>query len=332
MSVEFQLRLLEEVKNRNPDRPVLVRELSALLHLGNDAIYRRLRGDSLLTPSEIRTIALHYNISLDHLIFEGRREAQFSYNPLTQKDLSLDQYLSNVLNEFAIVENASQAQVFYAASELPIFHYAGSPLLFKFKLYVWGRTTWNLDYLVDRQFEKHLFPPFLDRLTERIFTSYGHLDSHEIWGMDIIDNTLNQIVYHFESGMLGSKSIAGRLFDELANLLERIEQMTKTGEKLSARKGNSTGARFDLYHNEMLFTNNMILISTDEGRRVFSSFTNPNYISTSDARVCAYIVQWFDSITERSVAISHSAEKNRRRYFGSLRNKLTRAREHIDKL
>lgn len=60
--------LLNAVREKIPQRTVLVNTLVDLLCIEKEAVYRRLRGEVAFTFAEIVTIANEFGISLDNLI------------------------------------------------------------------------------------------------------------------------------------------------------------------------------------------------------------------------------------------------------------------------
>ena len=66
----FQINFLETILGKFSKKSKAVDELSELLQVGKDAVYRRLRGDTVLAPEEMKVLARHFQISIDDFIFE----------------------------------------------------------------------------------------------------------------------------------------------------------------------------------------------------------------------------------------------------------------------
>lgn len=96
---------MEKVLGRFSRRGDAVDALTNLLSHSKDGIYRRLRGDTLLTPDEVLAIAQHFGISLDSLATEGSDKVIFSYNLFARKITSFRQYLEQV---YAALDNFVQ--------------------------------------------------------------------------------------------------------------------------------------------------------------------------------------------------------------------------------
>ena len=62
--MDLQETILDNILKRFPKKSAAVKELADLLDTGQNAVYRRIRGESILTPREIALLARHYNICL----------------------------------------------------------------------------------------------------------------------------------------------------------------------------------------------------------------------------------------------------------------------------
>ena len=82
MVKNLQKQIFEAVLSKYTSKAEAVEALSQLFALGQDAIYRRLRGDSMLTPEQIVVLTKEYNLSLDTLIYEEVDNVLFKFNTL----------------------------------------------------------------------------------------------------------------------------------------------------------------------------------------------------------------------------------------------------------
>jgi len=86
---------------------------------------------------------------------------------------------------------------------------------------------------------------------------------------------------------------------------------------------------FVLFHNEMIYTNNTIIVSTEAGKAIFSTLGNPNFIRGTDKRVTQFIEEWFDEIMIKSQPISAHAERARNHYFNRLLRKVEQTKARL---
>lgn len=327
----FQSKFFEQILSKFPKKSLAVEELSELLAVGKDAIYRRLRGDTLLTPDELQQLSLKYHISLDAMIYDTNNTVFCNYNAFTQKVTNFHQYLEGILGQIQQVAQLPNSTVHYASVEIPVFYYMYFPDLIAFKLYVWGLTTWNLEYLNERKFSKDLISYPTLKSIEELHQTYNNLPSTELWSLGILDNTLNQIEYISVTNRFENPEDALGLCDILMQLMGHLKSMAAYGHKfppnISAHTGGGT---FDLYHNELYSTNNTILVNTIAGQILFTTFCNPNFLTSTDSRLCTFTKDWFKTIISKSNSISLHSEKGRNWFFNRLERKIKAVRNRIE--
>ena len=142
--------LFESILNQFSSRSTAVEAISEMFGLGKDAIYRRLRGDTLLTPEEISQLAREFDISLDAYIFENSNTVFFRYNPFTRQIKDFATYLDGIHEELEKIAKLPNSRILYASAEIPFFHYCLIPEIISFKLYVWGRAFWEFDFFTGK--------------------------------------------------------------------------------------------------------------------------------------------------------------------------------------
>ncbi len=323
--------LFESILNKFSRRSNAVGALAEMFGLGKDAIYRRLRGDTLLTPDEISQLALAYDISLDAYIFENNNTVFFRYSPFTRQVKEFSDYLGQILTDLELISKLPNSRILYVSAEIPIFHYCLLPEIIAFKLYVWGRTFWGFDYLQERQFDFDLISYPVLKMTEELTKIYRNIPSIELWNSNIADFTLSQIEYHVLSGGFRDPNDALILCDRLDELMIHMRNLAAQGQKalVNSNLTNTFGASFDLYHNEMVYANNTIIVSTDKGKAVYTAFGNPNFLKSTDLKMCEYTENWFLNLTQKSIPMSKHTEKNRSWFFNSIQKKIEMARNRI---
>ncbi|MEM8909505.1 MAG: hypothetical protein AAGD05_16785 [Bacteroidota bacterium] len=328
----LQDQFLEAILARYPKRSVAVETLSELLGTGKDAVYRRLRGDTLLTPNEMRLLARQFNISLDALIFDQSNIVCFSYNFFEQPIKDFRAYLDGILQYLEHTTQLPDAQVYYASAEIPFFYYCFFPELIAFKLYVWGRTIWDLPYLRNRPFDFDLLPYADLQLASKTLELYRQLPSTEHWSMNLMDFTLSQIEYHVISGAFRNTADALRLCELLSELTQHLQAMARHGRKFHHQAAPESGRAdgFVLYHNEMVYSNNTILVKTQGEKMLFTTHGNPNFLRSTDQKICDYTEDWFLRMGRKSEQISAQSEKTRAWFFNVLKRRIEQTKSRIE--
>ena len=329
--MKLQQAVFDKVLRQFPKKSDAVKELSDLFQMGQNAIYRRMRGESILIPDELALLAKRFNISLDDIIHETSDNVLFSYTPAAQKVKDFTSYLNSLTDAMQPLHEFPSGHMKYAAAEIPVFHYCFFPELIAFKLYTWGKTTWNFDYLKDQPFAFNLISPDTYAAADNFLASYLKTKSTELWNLNVLDNTLNQIEYYAESGSIANPADALILCDKMAALVVHLKSMAIQGKKFPiGAKSMENRSDFVLFHNEMIYTNNTIIVSTEVGKAVFSTLGNPNFIRGTDKRVTTFIEEWFDEIMIKSQPISAHAERARNKYFNRLLRKVEQTKARLE--
>ncbi|HRD81408.1 MAG TPA: helix-turn-helix transcriptional regulator [Saprospiraceae bacterium] len=329
MQEKLQQQLLDRILDGFPRKPDAVDALRSLLNVSKDAIYRRLRGDSLLSPSEVALLARHFHISLDELVHEDSDRVYFSFSALNNAANSVEDYLLGLHQNLHQLEHLPDVKVYYTTSEIPIFYYFLFEELAVFKLYIWGRSAWDFDYLKHQPFDVRLISPHAVALSREILDLYFRLDTTELWSINIFDNTLNQIEHHFLGGAIAAPEQALSLCDRLTDLAAHLQMMAAQGKKFKPRQSPDHGAPFALLHNDSLYTNSTIFVDAPHLRRVFSTFGDPDYLVSSDGRICDFTDQWLQRLIGKSVPISAQSEGLRLGFFHQVRRKIEATKRRI---
>lgn len=329
MADRLQQALLEQIIASFEKKSDAVEELSSLLNLGKDAIYRRLRGDTILTPEEISLLAGTFGISIDNLVFQGADSVIFNMSNVSGKINSFQDFFDDLnanVQGFALLKDVF---MYHSTSEVPLFYYFFFPELLEFKLYVWGKHIWDFDYLSNQPFRKNLIPIDLIRTNTLILQNWLRMESAEMWSTNLFDNILNQIEFHAAIGGFEDFSDALALCDALSRMSDHFYEMAEKGKKYRPGSYPEAGSYFELYHNEMVSAYNTIYMSSPATRMVYVTFGSPNFIKSTDARVCDFMEKWIKTILNKSIMISTSAEKERMRFFQVVRRRIDQTRKRI---
>lgn len=326
----LQDQIFEIILTRFPRRADAVDALCDLLNLAKDPIYRRLRGDTPLLPQELGLLSQHFNISLDALVIGQSDNVVFDFNAFSRKISSFSDYLASMNADFAHIHKMPNAHLYFASAELTVFTYSLFPELIAFKLYGWGRTTWNLEWLRDRPFSFDLITQPVIRESQVMLQQYLALPSTELWTVQIMDNTLAQIEYHLYAGGFRDPKDALVLIDRLQDWTSHMKAITIAGRKFNIGEKAELGrGPFQLFYNEMVYANIAALITSDVGRLLYTAYCTPNFLKSTDTRLCDYTQNWFELITAKSTALTHSADKNRDWFFREISQKVERRRQRL---
>lgn len=327
-SQSFQQAILDRVLFRFPKKAEAIKAISKILGISLDAVYRRLRGDSYLAPQEIFTLVNHFNISLDPLIQNRDNAVVFEFHRYDTKLASIEDFLRNINALLQGTRYLTNPKIFIASSDIPLFYYALSPSLFKFKLYVWGNTIWDFNLFKENPFSLELFPRYIDEQIEQIRNAYFNIETVELWSLSLAEDTLNQMSYFMYCDRFASHTILWQLFEDLLSLTYDLKKVAKSGFKSNPGTPHARGP-ISIYHNEVIHSISTILLRSKEQNLIFTPFSSPNYLLTKDDNTCRNMQEWFEKIMQKSNLISVYNEKNRVWFFNQLIRKIEFAKDQL---
>ena len=325
----IQELLFEKIIQQHSQKSDALDNIRKLLSIGKDALYRRLRGETGLSPDELRILALHYNISIDELIFQNTSNAFVSYNAFEGETQTFLEFTSNLNGMLRQVSEQSKGELLNASDEMPIFQLMRFPKLFAFKLYVWGVNTWQFNHLQKIPFKTNLVSPEVLKIAKENVKLYESLDTIELWDLGVMEKTLNQIETCALVDQFANPKDALVLCDQLSELFQHLRKEAKAGYKFPIRKSSKRG-EFHLYNNEMSSTGNTFLIKSAQTKYLVFAYCPPNFFRSHDRRLCDYTEEWFENIITRSTAISGAGARSRNQYFNRLEKKIAKMKERIE--
>lgn len=331
MKDSLQIRLFEKIFKQYMKRSDAINQIAETLEVSKDSVYRRIRGKTFLMPNEIMRLALKFKVSIDSLIYQNHDVVLFQYRPMTKPIKSFDEYLKSIFYDIERLHRTPNHRLFYASSDIPIFLFLSVPELTSIKMYIWGRMIWNLDYFKERPFDFDVLPPSSQILAREVSKHYLQIPSTDIWSINILDNTLNQIDYLINIGGFKDLKDAITICDKLLELVMTMKYMAETGKKGSNKANiDASTIDFELYHNEIAHTNNTVMASSDEGKVVFTSYDNPNFLRSTDQQFGKNTERWFKKVVAQSSSISVNTERKRQWFFNVLDSKILTLKKRIE--
>lgn len=330
---KYQKIFLERLSTRFAKRGEMVTALCEVLNVGRDAVYRRLRGDTVLSADELILLARTYGLKLDERDPEQGEDPAISFPPGMEVFDSEVQYFQGLEEQCRLLVALPDVEVNYATPELPLYYELTMPTLLAFKTYNYGLTTWNFQKWKGQKFRVELIDPELFRIAERLKPILFSLAGKELWSVGILDVTLRQIMHAAEIGTLDDVRLKDKMFEEIEATIRHMEHMTKEGKRFyPGELFTDENPDFRVYHNELANTNNVIIIKSAIKSYVYSTFVNPNYLVSTDYRIQRQMQTWFDNLLENSNSLGLDANKYSQRFFANLRRTVKSTKARVDTL
>ncbi len=319
----YQHRFFERLVGRFGSRSEMVQAVAEDLHLGRDAIYRRLRGDTSLTADEMMCLAEIYHLRPEGAAAAGGEGVAPCLRYPEDRAPIRDEfdYFVQLQNRWTKLRRLPEANFDLASPELPMHYEFSTPVLRAFKIYMFGLTTWNLEKWKYRPFSTDLVPDELHQLVEGIVRDHYAIPARELWSVGVLDVTLRQISYVAQVGRFADRADVGRIFAELYEIIDHLERMVRIGKRFPpGGEPAPDSSRLRVYHNELSNTSNVVLVKSRIRPFLFTTLVTPNYVATSDPEMCSEAQQWFDNLVEHGNPLHAEGEKYAAQYFDYLRN------------
>lgn len=311
--LDVQKNIFEQIKALTKEK--LVDVISDVLNISQDAAYRRIRNEKLLTIDELVIICQKFNISFDNQIslVSKTKLVPFGF-PFADMNFNFKDYLKSILLNMQTVQQFG-GTVYFSAKDLPMFHCFQLKSLTKFKLFYWLKTMLSRKDLIGVTFSEFELDEEYFTICSEIYQSYMKVNSVEIWNYETIHGLCSQISYYKTIGFISAeeKTI---LLDEVQSLLKHLAYESEMEQKSLINKKEITGSgNFKFFFNEVLAADNSIYAEFGEEQAVFMPSIILNYITTYDTQYCNYIKSVFESVMKKSTLISGVNEKDRSLFF-----------------
>jgi len=327
--LSIQQQVFNHLKNSLPPHLSLVDELSGILGISPDSVYRRLRGEKPLTLHELKTICEKYHISLDQMLQLKSDAVVFQTPKLSGSHYSVNEYFTGFIDNLKQFNSFAQKQMLYSCKDLPPWYFYYYPEIAAFKTFVWLKTLMNHpDYLYKKfSFKEY---PFTDsfELGQETNRMYNRIPSTELWNSEIITSTILQIEYYRDAGIFADKRDMQLVLDTFLLSMDHIQQQAEKGCKFMP--GENPAARsvpFKLFINEVLLGSNEVLVELNGARISFIPYNFLNVMHTRDTRFTEISFTNFYTLMSRSTLISEAGEKERIRFFSRLKEKINAIRK-----
>lgn len=325
-----QVEFLQFVQNRIPHHLNLVDSLGALLGIGSDSIYRRLRGETALSFEEAQLIASHFGVSLDAIGIDALNRVDFDAGHPIESAADYAHYSQRLVSRMLQIEQGNKpSHMFYLAQDFPLFYIYLFPQITRLKSYYWGRSILALPEFQHVSFGQYTIPKERSEVGLGVIRSYSHLDSSEVWTSQSFLGTLKQIQYCWDTGLISELAEALAILKEMDDLVEVIRTQSEAGKKLNPLTRQATGAAFHLFITELNVGNNAVFLDRGDTKHTFLSFNTFNFIETTNRAFNRQTEKWIHQLVRKSSKIEPGATSVRDQYLAKLHRQVDAIRQAI---
>lgn len=324
-----QVDFFKHIKTLFPEQVSLVDEISDILQISNDSVYRRIRGEKDLSLEEIRKICSALKISLDEYLQVRSSNILFTCKYLRQDTFHFRTYLSEMLETFRLFKKFKEREMVYLTKDYPIYHYFMFPEIASFKYFFWMKTYLNFPEYHKIKFSIGHLMDDIQEIGMEIARLYTEIRSVEIHNPDNILTTLRQIEYYKESNFFESVDDIDKVYTSLNQMIDHMEEQAALGKKFFKNTTpNTSSVPIDIYVTDFFIGDNTQLVTLDGHMRCYKVHNGINYMTTTDRTYCSYTKQFMDTVISKSAYISFVGEKERTRFFNMIRERIQAYREN----
>lgn len=330
MGTQVQQNFIELLKRSAPLHISLAEELSELLNISLDSVYRRLRCETDMTLSETFTICKHFNIPLEALAEVNSDMVAFRINKLSNSRESFSQYLKVLHGDLRWIMKYPNHKLIYAAEDLPVFYHFFFPRLALFKMAYWNKSILGSSTLLGRQVEEIKLPAEWLEEVPHVREVFMNIPTIEIWNQDTLKSTIQQIKFYWEAGFFERKETVLEILDDLDGILEMAIKMAETGKKYNPIKNKYSETEYSLYGSDLMIGNNTVFLKSDSQQASYIGYNSFNFMRSNNRYFNETTESWLHNIISKSTTLSLVAEKSRNQFFNSIFATIDKFRQQVN--
>lgn len=334
-ALKIQEELLNNIKDKVGESGNWVDMIAETLSLSKPAVYKRLNGSTSLSIYDLAALMKRFDLSFDELIHTDKLTVDFHLPTSGETVKSFIDFLSPIKDFVLTLASLPEIHIWHATSELHLFYYFLDKDLTNFKMFLHAKTLWNIEGYENQKFSLTDFPGkhLIAEETDQILSHYFRAPNIELWNENIMTNTLNQIKYFLISGYFEKPEEALVLCEKMRTLIRHLLKMAEQGKKFyPGKEVTADSGKYELYHNELSYTNNIMLINSPNHDQVFTTYNNPNFMLSSNEKLIDYTKEWFTRVKRLSQPVSLDAQQSRMLLFNQIEKKIDLAVKEITHL
>ena len=324
-SPNVQLLFFRHLKTQLPAHLSMVDEIAELLGISTDSAYRRIRGEKPIDLEETHKLCSHYNISMDKLL--NLKSDAFIFNgqlkSLTAEN-AFENWLQEVEAQFRVINSFEKKHIYFLMKDIPPWVHFLIPELTAFRCFLYMKSILQDERLKgikfaldDPRYEKYIVQ------SKKIVEVYSPIPITEIWNVETLNSTLNQINFYVEAGAFINKNDIRILYEKVEELINHIEKQAELGVKFKIGEIPGPHApEYRMFVNELILGNNTLLAEMDDSRVTYLNHSVLYFIATRDERFNNAMFSNMQNLMKKSTMISAIGEKDRSGFFNRLRNKI----------
>jgi hypothetical protein len=297
--------------------------LAEQFHISLSAAYRRINGETPLTFDELSWLLATYPMSLESTLRPNT--IRYTVPALHAQPQSPGAYLDLIEKDLTVLAAEPTCLIQYMANEIPFFYYLLLPEMAYFKLYMWSFTVWQIEGAATQPFDIEAFRKDvnLNNQIKKLIVLYSSVASEEIWNINMLDTTLNQIQYCQDTNRFNDPADALFLVEKLKELTEKLKGIVAASKKLHDHSTNKPIAFNHIWYNEIFHNNMFIIANLPQAHILYSAFDVPNFIKSIEPAMTHYGTEFFNRTKNLSAQLdSPTNSRQATKFFTRLKQRI----------
>jgi hypothetical protein len=315
-----QVLFFQHIKTQLPPHIAMVDEIADLLGISNDSAYRRIRGEKPIDLEEVYKLCSHFKISMDQMLH--LQSDAFIFNGILKgknNETAFSEYLQNVQYNLQVINSFEKKHMYCLMKDIPHFEHFLIPELMIFKCFFWMKSILHDERLKGAKFsfEDPVYEQYMEN-SKKIIELYNQIPNTEIWNIESLNSSLNQVNFYAEAGSFINKGDV-----KIEMLINHIEKQAELGVKFNiGEKPKPNAAPFRMFVNELILGDNTYLAEMGDNRVTFLNHSVLYFVGTRDDRFNDSMFGNLQNLMKKSTMISTIGEKERNSFFNRLRDKI----------
>jgi len=306
-----------------PTYTSLVDEIAQILDISLDSAYRRIRGEKLLDFAELELLSRRFNTSVDKFFALHSNSIIFKGNYNDYQPDNFMNWMKDTLAQLELVNSYSSKHIYWLVKDMPPFHHYNHKELAAFKYFFWSKSILFNENLKNLKFSvtSNNYQEYAD-ITEKILRAYHKIPTTEIWNIEGITITLQQIELYHDMGLMATPEDTIFLYNCLLEVIDNLEKMAELGRKIIPGHPTIQGAEYNFFLNEFVIGDNTFFATLDDLKITYLNHSVIYFLGTSDKDFNEAMFKNLENLIKKSTQISVVGEKERRQFFNKLRKKI----------
>ena len=267
--------------------------------------------------------------SLDQVLNLENDTVAFRAPDLVANYNSFADYLKNIMQGVLFFHQFKEKKMMYLCKDASLWYFYVYPELAAFKTFFFLRSLRNEASVLNKKFSLKEFA-FEDcyAIGQQMLKAFNEIPCEELWNNESWNSTINQVAYYREAGLFSTNNDYETVVDSIVKTIDHLELQAARGQKFMP--GDSElkyRAPIQFYVNDLIIGNNTIYGEVDGNKVSWVTYSVLNTLITKDKRFNDHLFQNFYTLRSRSTLVSGTGERERVRFFNSLRDKVNTLRK-----